>query len=459
MEKEKIGNQQIAEMYDSKKEQEISPELAKVAESIVNCYGYDPKKESFLVITDTQVMEKNTEFIVAIEKELKKRTSEDRRAAGNYEIITVPASPTSATPFGEVVGEKMKDRPVLIATSMSRSHSAETGAASRGDIAQKEQYDRIIQSDKFRQTVQRGHSIITPERLQVLREQAEMPAGDNEEDYYSKLGELAKKTRSRIISITKGHNPFEILTKGAAEESPETLRQRGEAVMELMKDVKSAHITTDDGTDLVLRPWVDKTVNESGNLSKPGSLSNYPVGEWACSVIWKGANGTLVVDGPFGGKRKEDGRWHNLDWVKEAGPFKLTIEEGEIVEINGKSVIEQRTNPDNELIASFIAYLDSGNDEKNHGYKLAEFAVGTNGKACEGKPDEYWGSTETEKKYGTCHIAVGSNGTFGVKKDDSNFNPAKIHCDMVLLDRPTIECEKKNGESFFLLEKGEPQGY
>ncbi|EKD56395.1 MAG: hypothetical protein ACD_58C00205G0004 [uncultured bacterium] len=104
--------------------------------------------------------------------------------------------------------------------------------------------------------------------------------------------------------------------------------------------------------------------------------------------------------------------------------------------------------------------MDSGNNNNNHAYKLAEFAVGLNTMACKDKPDNYWGSTETEKKYGTSHIAFGSNGTFGVTNDDPNRNLANVHCDMIILDpQLTIECNKKDGTKFNLIENGLPIGY
>lgn len=434
--------------FENTKEQNLEKEekMDRVAKNMIDSFSWNSAKESFLLITDDEVVRENKELIDALENELKKRTDQDKRTKGNYKIMVAKSSPVSATPFGETIGREMHDRPILILTSMSRSHSKETGVAGRGDIGPKNRFtDTLLSMGEKNINFGSGrlaHDII------------------NKDIYYDKLQKIAKEKRARIMSCTKGTNPFEILTEGAAEEAPGILRERAKKITELMKDVDSVHIATEDGTDLTLKIRTDKTEIETGDLSRPGSLGNYPVGEWACSPWWQGANGTLVVDGPFGGKNKESGRWHNLDWVKEDGPFKLTVQEGEIVQINGYNVSEQRKKPDNKLIASFIEYLDSGNNSQNDAYKLAEFALGINSKACKNKSADKWGSTETEKLYGTCHIAVGSNGSLGIDKGDSNYNAANVHCDMIILDpNLNIECIKKDGKKFVLIDQGKPQGY
>jgi len=208
----------------------------------------------------------------------------------------------------------------------------------------------------------------------------------------------------------------------------------------LMRDVVRVHVTSPQGTDLWLKPRPEKSEIEAGKITNPGDVSNYPIGEWSCSPHWEGANGTLVVDGPFGGG-------HNKDRIDQ--PVRVTFREGVAEDIEGGEAAEM-----------LRTYLESGNDDQDGAYRIAEFAVGTNGKACEGKPDAHIGSSEGEKKYGTAHIAVGNNGTFGVAPGDASYNgEAKIHCDMVLWDQVTVECEKSDGSTFKLIENGTPQGY
>jgi|GEM_PF-3008023 len=470
---EQIPNEQLAEVFGERKEAELDPKLEEVARNVIDCYDFDPEQESFLVVTDTKVMAENPDFLIAVERELEARTSLSPRAKGNYEVLVVPASPYSATPFEEYVGDKMKNRPVLIATSMSRSHSRETAAASQGRIAPKENFDAILES---------------PEAPANMANLAEDP------DYYTKLQALAQKTRSRIISMTKGHNPYEILTSGAVEESVESLRERADNVSELMQTVKEVRVTTDKGTDITIKVRVDKSDVEDGRLTEPGKISNYPIGEWSCSIQLEGTNGTLVADIAAGGN-------HNKDQFDEHGPIALKVESGVVTAISGvdlnplKKLLSEETDYkllaskdshdrglskkqtaerqriqklvdhyfdehglDNPLLRSMLKYWIAGDNPEHHCFRLAEFAVGTNTKACQGKSAEDIGSSEGEKIYGTTHIAVGSNGTFGVKPDDPNFNDCAIHCDMVISE-PTIECARRDDSKFKLIEHGQPIDY
>lgn len=412
-------------------------ELRQIARNIIDCFDWNPNKEDFLVVTDTKVMRENPLMLKALDWELK---GQSKGAKGRFQTIVTEESPKSATPLGAEIGEQMRDKPVLILTSMSRSHSRETGAAMRGDLrVTKEDLEKLLGSEGLRKMAEAGYSTFTPEILDAW--QGKIP-----DDVWQRWSELAKKKRSRLISITKGHNPYEILTKGAVFENVETLRERADKVAELMKDVTRVHITTSLGTDLRLTIRPDLSEVEDGRVDKPGKLSNYPIGEWACSPDWQGSDGVLVVDGPCGGNINQ----HILD---KGEPLRLTIENGEVVDAQGGE----------EALKLWRAYLDSGNNEKNHAYKLAELGIGINSRALEEKPREYWGSTEGEKKYGTVHIAVGSNGTFGRKPEDPNFNAAQVHCDMVLGLNPggevTVECERKDGNKFVLIEKGKPVEY
>jgi len=440
---------QLAEKYGESEfnpeQNEVHERLRQVARNIIDCYDWVPTKEEFLIITDTKVMRDNPLMLKALEYELnvQGRASEkdsERTSARYFKTLVTEASPKSATSLGETIGKAMKDRPVLIITSMSRSHSAETGSAIRGDTqTSREGVDQIVASDKMGSLSESGESKIPTNKLDEW-------SGRIPDEQWQRMKQLAHDRRSRLISMTKGHNPYEILTKGAVMESVEKLRERGKKVNELMQDVKRVHITTPLGTDLWLNVRPDLAEVEDGDISKPGSLANYPIGEWACSPDWENSSGTLVVDGPCGGNI-------NQDILDQGEPLRLEIENGHVVKATGGEV----------ALKMWRAYLDSGNNENDDAYRLAEFAVGTNSRALEGKERKDWGSSEGEKRYGTAHVAVGSNGSFGRTPDDPNFNAARVHCDMVFgLNKGgevTVECERKDGSIFKLIENGQPIGY
>lgn len=419
--------------------------LRQIAVNIIDCFDWQPNKEGFLVVTDTRVIQENPLMLRAIEYELKKRKDiADKEKIGGgascHRVMVAPFSSKSATPFGETIGEALRNQPVLIITAMPRSHSKETGSAIRGDSKISQKYiNELLNSENIETLIKNGFSGLNLERL--VGEDGKMS-----EKIWQKFQELVKKNRVRLISITKGHNPFEILTKGAVFESVEKIRERADKVQELMKDVKRVHITSPLGTNLWLNIRPDLTEVEDGRVDKPGKLSNYPVGEWACSPDWSGSDGVMIVDGPCGGNINQ----HIID---RGDPLRLIIKNGEIIDIQGGEEAETLLK----------AYLDSGNNDKNHAYKLAELGIGINAKALEGKPRECWGSTEGEKKYGTVHVAVGSNGSMGRKKDDQFFNAAEVHCDMVLGlnigGEATVECERGDGSTFILIKNGQPVGY
>lgn len=415
-----------AESNNEIENQEIMPVVAR---NLIDCFGWRPERESFQVIVDSKVLEVNSPLVQAVREELDKR----KGPKGYYRVNYIPASHKSATAIGEFVGEKMKDGPVLILTSMSRSHSPETGMALHPRITedQKQRIADTLRSDRLARRVGMGQSAIDLARAKEMLEEGRLE---------ERLKELALQRRSRLISITKAHNPFDILTKGAVLEPIENIRQRVEKVDRLMSSVAQVHITTAKGTDLWLAIDPTKKEMENGRVINPGDISNYPIGEWACSPKWQASSGTLVIDGPCGGNI-------NLDRIDQ--PIRLEFRDGLVIQIQGGQGAEELKK-----------YLNSGNNEQNGAYHLAELGIGVNTKAVEDKPPEDWGSTETEKKYGTGHIAVGSNTSFGWQPGDPNYNSVPIHCDMVILD-PTleIECTNQDGSKFFLIKNGQPQGY
>ncbi len=414
-------------------QREIKRRMTVVARNIINSFGFNPKKESMMVVTDIGVIESQPELISAIQNELIFRTDLSQKTKGNFRIRVLPETQRSAEDMGDYLLSEMENQnnsPILILTSMSRSHSRETGAAIRGGLPEREKINQTLAGAKAKGNLENLGDELTDEQ-------------------WEKLKNYVKKNSCRLISITKGKNPHEILTKGAVEESVEAILERNEKIDKLMKDVRSVHLTSPEGTDLWLE-LIDETKSGSGeDFSQPGAMGNYPIGEWACSPDWAGSNGVLVVNGPIGGE-------HMLDQVKQYGPVVLKIKEGEVVEINNSPINQDSGNP---LVESIKRYLNGGNNESNQAYRLAELGIGTNTMACRNKADNDIGSSEGEKIYGTIHVAVGSNGSLGVPKNHPSFNQAKVHCDFIVMDSINVDCRRDDGSNFNLIKDGEPQGY
>lgn len=495
---EELGGTKLPEGVRSPEELQEYEKCLKSAENILDMFDLKPGKEDFLVITDTKVMKVNPGMVEAVMEQAKKLGVE-------FRVMVAPESKKSATPFSEEFGDRMAGRPVLILTARSRSHSEQTRNARSQERVLFEkavlEWDKIIQSERFNKAVIRGWSGIAPDRLQQLKEEGVERGLDSE-----KYKKLCEERNARVVSITKGHNPEGILTEGPALEDIETIRDKGEKVNELMKEVEKVHITSAKGTDLWLYPMTKYQDFEDGKIDKPGKISNFPIGEWSCSVRLKGTNGILVIDGPCGGgldrhligagiklEGIKDGRIGKIEGVKhqegkqiledlagqdeKAAGLLKTIEGGDLDEIF--EVITREDLPEiwraikpekQSALKSYLAaerlknYLEVGNrdyrvknpeDKKAEAFKLAELGIGTNTKA---KAPHNKRSTNGEKEYGTVHFGTGGNGAFGVPRNDINFNNIAIHCDMVH-DQPTVECFKKDGTKFNLIEEGRPVGY
>jgi leucyl aminopeptidase (aminopeptidase T) len=177
----------------------------------------------------------------------------------------------------------------------------------------------------------------------------------------------------------------------------------------IVKNTKSAHITTEAGTDLKLslegRKWI---TDDTGICYKKGSFTNLPAGEIFIAPKEGTANGTLVIDGAFQEK---------LDT-----PARIVIKNGAAVDIIRALKVRN--------------ILD---EVGKKGRNVAEFGIGMNPAA------KIIGNVlEDEKKLGTIHIAFGDNSPYG-----GNVK-CGVHIDGIIL-KPTVVLDDKKT----ILDKGE----
>lgn len=136
-------------------------------------------------------------------------------------------------------------------------------------------------------------------------------------------------------------------------------------------------------------------VPSTGVYREPGHSGNLPSGEAFLAPLEGTAEGELVVDGSIAG----------VGTLSE--PVLLEISEGRLAFASG---------PDGERLLSLL-------DRSGEGRNVAELGIGTNDRA------RLTGVTlEDEKIYGTIHIALGSNDTFG------GTIAAGVHLDAVVLE-------------------------
>jgi leucyl aminopeptidase (aminopeptidase T) len=186
-----------------------------------------------------------------------------------------------------------------------------------------------------------------------------------------------------------------------------------------------ARVTSPNGTDLQLDLTGRMAIADTGFFTNPGDFGNLPAGESFIAPVEGKSNGTIIFDGCFADIALDQ-------------PITVTVENGTATDIQGGSAAR--------LLNERLARVGK------RGYTIAEFGIGTNKHARLYSPSENKNSQrpvsntnllEIEKVYGTCHIALGNNATFGGEVD------VPFHSDGVIL-KPTVTIDEnvivKDGE-------------
>jgi leucyl aminopeptidase (aminopeptidase T) len=224
--------------------------------------------------------------------------------------------------------------------------------------------------------------------------------------------------RKRAIRL--GHAPGiteAMMTGGPLDVNYEAMAARERALLDLLAGAQQLHLTTTAGTDLTV-VVADRTfVSDLHATSEKGV--NLPCGEVYCAPVEDGADGTLVIDGPFGG----DGN--------PPAPVRLTIERGRVTRVDCDDA------PCRARVEGYMAYDDNA-------AVIGELGIGLNpGARLVGN------MLEDEKALRTAHIAFGSNeGMPGGR------NPSRMHIDY-LFHRPTITATRADGSTRRILVDGD----
>lgn len=212
------------------------------------------------------------------------------------------------------------------------------------------------------------------------------------------------------LACTEGHARLlalsectsEMLSEGGIEADFSALLPVVQKVCTYYDAGSKIHYTTPAGTDITACIRGRHGCMNSGISSEAGQLNGLPTVEVFIAPVEESVNGTIAVDLSCSG---------GVGIIEE--PIFICIEKGRAVSFSG-----------GKQAAQLQAIVESTGDPRSR--QVAELAIGLNpccritGKIC-----------EDEGKYGTCHMALGSNTSFG------GINPAPVHIDMVQ-DRPTI---------------------
>jgi hypothetical protein len=405
----------------AKENREIFEKLKLGAVNVIKCFDLkrspDNKKgENLVVVADAGVDKLMLRALNEVGREI---------AGNDCRIVVVPETEHAAQSFGETVGEKMKTADaVLLLTSFSRSHSAESREVYH-PVHSKEIIEQLLNSPKLKNdfsNIRDYNSDEITERIseRKLRKSSEFPS------------------KARVISITNTRT--ETLTEGGALEDPNDMKKRIEKFDKTMEGVEKVRITSDLGTDLTVKLKKGTLMKESGIINEPGRVQNFPSGEYCYSVDIPETNGVYVVDGAVGMIGRVD------------SPIKITIENGVAVKIEGGESAEKikKILEDNEK-----DYKSKNPEDINaSAFKIAEFSFGMNSKAFayneKGEKISPVTSLEGEKGLGTIHIALGKNSLFNVHKEDPDYNNVSIHIDFVAMKPEVIGIDKDGNEKQLL---------
>ena len=200
--------------------------------------------------------------------------------------------------------------------------------------------------------------------------------------------------------------PMTVDWKGLSERTKKIARRVGRC-----DDIQ---VESPNGTFLTFSKRGREAKSDTGIITRPGQFSNLPAGEVYLAPLEGTARGKLV-----------------LEWAptrKMKSPVTLYVQKGLVRKIEG-----------NEKYADILREKIA---EKKENRNIAELGIGTNDKAS--RPDNI---LESEKIFGTIHIALGDNSSFGGTVTTS------FHQDFVFF-KPTITLIYKSGQKRCLMKDG-----
>ena len=195
------------------------------------------------------------------------------------------------------------------------------------------------------------------------------------------------------------------------------MKLTADKIIDALKNAVQIHITTEEGTDVLLGVAGRKFIGDIG--VNAGEMCNIPCGEVYCAPLETKASGVIVFNASIG----------DIGLLKK--PLKVFVSNGRITKFES----------DSSNLVKRITKLTDVDDEAK---VIGELGIGLNPSA------RITGNMlEDEKVLGTAHIAFGNNTDFpGGRKNNS-----KIHRDY-LFYHPTLEIHFADGSNKLLMRQG-----
>lgn len=204
------------------------------------------------------------------------------------------------------------------------------------------------------------------------------------------------------------------MLEGAMNVDWKALAKTTRELAKILNTADSVRLRTPNGSSLSFSKKGRKALSDTGILTRQGAFGNLPAGEVFLAPVEGSARGRLVLE--WGPTRQL------------SSPVILSVRDGYVADISGAD--------------DFAAYLRAKLSERKDNGNVAELGIGTNRAAR--RPDNI---LESEKIYGTIHVALGDNSSFGGKVK------TPFHQDFVFF-KPTVTLVRKDGSSMGILESG-----
>jgi len=234
--------------------------------------------------------------------------------------------------------------------------------------------------------------------------------------YYSTSHTRFRSCLNRICGTRYASMPLfdETMLEGAMRVDYKRMLKRTKRIAGIVNESERIEIQTPNGTSIAFSKKNREAKADTGIITGPGTFSNLPAGEVFLAPLEGTANGKLV-----------------LEWAptrKLKSPIILHIKNGLVAKVEGQE--------------KYVEYLKEKLSGKKENANIAELGIGTNDRAS--RPDNI---LESEKIFGTIHIALGDNSSFGGKVS------TPFHQDFVFF-KPTVILISKNGSKKILLKNG-----
>lgn len=161
------------------------------------------------------------------------------------------------------------------------------------------------------------------------------------------------------------------------------IKERSLRLVKRLENIKNIRFTTPLGTDITMN-FEERVFEPDSGIIEDNDFGNLPGGEVMTGPLEGTSNGVVIVDGVMSG----------VGILSQ--PIKINVENGYAVKIEGGDEAEKLR----ELLNKF----------GKEAYNIAELGIGTNHMA------KLTGNVlEDEKVFGTVHVALGNNASYGGK--------------------------------------------